>query len=101
MVGLVEEYHAFRELFDFTAESQFETCLNKGLKEASVDLNLKKIDNIANIVSTDGSIDAEIDWDSFSIPPYKFSHYSLPLCSKDIRSTLKVILMFYIDFHIF
>lgn len=98
MIGIVEKNHAFRELFDFTAESQFETCLKEGLKEASRDLNLKKIDNIANIVNANGITDAEIDWDSFSIPPYKFSHYSLPLCSKDIRSTLKVISMIYLYF---
>lgn len=92
MVGVVEEYHAFRELFDLNAESKFENHLKKCLKKASIEFNLKNIDIAANILKNDALTEPEIDWDSFSIPPYKFLHYSLPLCSKDIRSTLKVIL---------
>lgn len=85
-IGVIEKCHVFRDLFDFTAESEFETRLLNELKSAAEDFDESKIENIHKILS-----ESEIDLSTFSIPPYKFSHINLPLSSRDIRSNLKVL----------
>ncbi len=84
LVGILQKCYVFRELFDFTAESEYESRLQQSLKSASKDFDEKKIDSISKILT-----DSEIDWNALCIPPYKFSHINLPLSSRDIRSNLK------------
>ena len=84
-VGLSQKCHVFRELFDFTAESECENRLLQGFKAASENFNEEEIDSISKRIK-----DPNINWDTFCIPPYKFSHINLPLSSRDIRQNLKV-----------
>lgn len=84
LVGITQKCHVFRELFDFTAESEYENRVNGMIKSAAETFDETKIDSIAKMLSQ-----SEIDWNSFCIPPYKFSHINLPLSSRDIRSNLK------------
>lgn len=84
-VGLAQKCHVFRELFDFTAESEFESRLQKNFKTASESFSEEGIDSISTAIK-----DSNINWDTFCIPPYKFSHNNLPLSSRDIRQNLKV-----------
>lgn len=85
-VGVSQKCHVFRELFDFSAESNQETLLLQSLKTATESFDEKSINSVAQMMSS-----SEIDWKTFSVPPYKFCHSSLPLSSRDIRSNLKVI----------
>lgn len=84
-IAVIEKCYVFRDLFDFTAESEFENRLRNELKSAAEDFDESKIESVCKMIS--GS---EIDWNTFSIPPYKFAHINLPLSSRDIRSNLKV-----------
>lgn len=85
-VGLSKKVHVFRELFDFTAESEFENRLQQSFKTSSKNFNEEEIDSISKTIKDSNNI----NWDTFCIPPYKFSHINLPLSSRDIRQNLKV-----------
>ena len=85
IVGIIDKCHVFRDLFDFTAESEFETRLKCEFNSAAESFNESNIENISKMIS-----ESEIDWSTFCIPPYTFSHTNLPLSSRDIRSNLKV-----------
>ncbi len=87
-VGLAQKCHVFRELFDFTAESDCERRLQQSVKNATGNFDETEIDSISKMITA-----PNIDWDTFCIPPYKFLHINLPLSSRDIRSTLKVFLL--------
>jgi hypothetical protein len=84
-VGISRHCHVFRELFDFTAESEFENRLQQNFKAASESFNEEQIYSISKSIKN-----SNINWDNFCIPPYKFSHINLPLSSRDIRQNLKV-----------
>lgn len=84
-VGIAQKCHVFRELFDFTAESESERSLQQSLKNATLNFDETQIDSISMMIK-----EPNINWDTFCIPPYKFSHINLPLSSRDIRSNLKV-----------
>lgn len=94
-IGVIEKCHVFRDLFDFTAESEFESRLMNELKSAAEDFDESKIENIYKMIS-----ESEIDRNTFSIPPYKFSHINLPLSSRDIRSNLKVSTICFYNLHL-
>lgn len=90
LVGILNKCHVFRDLFDFVTESELENTLQNELKSTADDFDESKIETISNIISQ-----SKIDWNKFSIPPYKFSHINLPLSFRDIRLNLKVLLLFY------
>ena len=85
VVGVADKCHVFRDLFDFTAESEFETLLRCELNSAVDNFNEEGIENVSRMIS-----ESEIHWNTFCIPPYTFTHTNLPLSSRDIRSNLKV-----------
>lgn len=84
-MGISRKCHVFRELFDFSAESGQETALLQALKTASETFDEESINSVARIIS-----ESQTDWNTFCIPPFKFSHSALPFSARDIRSNLKV-----------
>lgn len=90
-VGIVQDFHVFRELFDFSAETEYELNISNQMRKASKTYDTADIENITNIFAKNNDAEHKIDMNSFCIPPFKFSQISLPLSSRDFRSSLKVL----------
>ena len=95
-LGLVKNVHVFRDLFDFSTESQSELKLFDEINSASKTYDSSSLDNIVDMLSKNNSEEFEkMDTNSFCIPPFKFSQINLPLSHRDFRSALKVNLFYF------
>lgn len=91
LAGFAPKMFVFRELFDFATASIHDNNLALNICKAKESFGSGIIASIVDVLQNSNTETSDsFNWNSLSIPPYKYSHANLPFSAKDLRSTIKV-----------